>query len=444
MLYIHGGAWIYGGSNGAVVDGVHLVSHSVAIGMPVIVITINYRVGFGGFLASDSIRDELRRDGFEGVGNFALTDQQIALEWVQKYGPQLAGDKDNVTIFGLSAGGVSVAHQLAARHPAVFHRAVCMSGNIETIPTWPLAKHQQLYEAMLKHVGIDPDSPDALDRLRQVPEETITAATCPLAGTILATGNPCDDGWFYEYLPSISNFQIPKERVKAFMVGDVYDEAMIVRANGLWTSEILRERMSKYMSLSHVKEILNLYELAAEKDPVEFRRKLEEMAGDSMFHGQNDLVARRSQVPETYVYHFDVQCSLNNPLKDLSYHAIDLLYVFMNLQEEMSEEEVSIARQLATDYVTFAHGNSPWEPFPIKQRRIVYEPTLKRTLKTESEYEHVRKYSRTKAIEDLGVYQQFVTAMDDLILKRYLMGTPDALSSFTALKDRMIKASRYD
>ena len=47
--------------------------------------SINYRLGLGGFLAGAKIAEELKRDGFAGNGNFGFTDQKVALEWVQRY-----------------------------------------------------------------------------------------------------------------------------------------------------------------------------------------------------------------------------------------------------------------------------------------------------------------------------------------------------------------------
>lgn len=98
MVFIHGGAFLSGSSNLPAYDMGRLVSHSVTIGKPVVGITISYRVRFGGFLASKVIRTELERDGFSGNGNFGLTDQQLALNWIQRYVHEFGGDCKNVTI----------------------------------------------------------------------------------------------------------------------------------------------------------------------------------------------------------------------------------------------------------------------------------------------------------------------------------------------------------
>ncbi|WP_285274978.1 carboxylesterase/lipase family protein [Halopseudomonas bauzanensis] len=113
MVWIHGGAFIYG-SGGASYDPVRLVEQGV------VVVTLNYRLGALGFLPHEALGD----------ANFGLQDQQLALEWVQANIDQFDGDPENVTIFGESAGGHSVMSQLASPGAAdLFHKAIIQSGS---------------------------------------------------------------------------------------------------------------------------------------------------------------------------------------------------------------------------------------------------------------------------------------------------------------------------
>lgn len=92
MAYIHGGSLLYGGANLPIFDAVNLVSQSLDMGMPMVCVNFNYRIGLGGFLASQSIKRELEQVGFAGCGNFGFTDQQVAFQWIQKYIHHLGGD----------------------------------------------------------------------------------------------------------------------------------------------------------------------------------------------------------------------------------------------------------------------------------------------------------------------------------------------------------------
>jgi carboxylesterase type B len=71
-------------------------------------VNIQYRLGAFGFLASDEVKRE-------GVLNAGLLDQLAALRWVQKYIERFGGDKERVTIFGVSAGGKTMRPFCLAR-----------------------------------------------------------------------------------------------------------------------------------------------------------------------------------------------------------------------------------------------------------------------------------------------------------------------------------------
>src|SRR5215467_13917405 len=118
MFWIHGGGLVVGESNGY--DPSNLVAQNI------IVVTINYRIGELGFLAHAALTAE---SSAGASGNYGLLDQQAALRWVQRNIRAFGGNPDNVTIFGESAGGLSVQSQLASPLGAgLFHKAIVESG----------------------------------------------------------------------------------------------------------------------------------------------------------------------------------------------------------------------------------------------------------------------------------------------------------------------------
>ena len=138
MVWIHGGALVFGESNDY--DPTALVQDGV------IVVTINYRLGALGFLAHPAFAGEKTdpdRDGDidpNSAGDYGLMDQQLALRWVRDNILFFGGDPLNVTIFGESAGGLSVFSQLASpRSEGLFHKAIIESGayalNTQTLAT---------------------------------------------------------------------------------------------------------------------------------------------------------------------------------------------------------------------------------------------------------------------------------------------------------------------
>jgi carboxylesterase type B len=128
LVWIYGGGYTLGNKyyNPA---GLLAASGNVSSG-EVIYVSFNYRLGALGFLSGPSYQAQ------GGVSNLALHDQRFALEWVQKNIRKFGGDPNRVTVFGESAGGGSLMHQLTAyggsQGPVPFQQAVPQSPGWET------------------------------------------------------------------------------------------------------------------------------------------------------------------------------------------------------------------------------------------------------------------------------------------------------------------------
>jgi para-nitrobenzyl esterase len=116
MVWIHGGGLVTGGADQY--DPTRLAQQGV------IVVTINYRLGYLGFMAQTALDSEKHE-----AGNYGLMDQQFALRWVQRNIEGFGGDPNRVTIFGESAGGQSViAHLVSPTAAHLFRGAISESG----------------------------------------------------------------------------------------------------------------------------------------------------------------------------------------------------------------------------------------------------------------------------------------------------------------------------
>jgi para-nitrobenzyl esterase len=173
MVFIHGGSLFVGESDDY--DPTRLVERE-----DVMVVTINYRLGVLGFLPHPALSAEAP---YGGSGNYGFMDQQAALQWVQRNIRSFGGDPGNVTIFGESAGGLSVFAQLASPGATgLFHRAIIQSGASGVAATAPLATAEARGVAFAIAVGC-PDQTAAC--LRSVPVETMLAKQATsYAGTI--------------------------------------------------------------------------------------------------------------------------------------------------------------------------------------------------------------------------------------------------------------------
>ena len=120
MVWIHGGAFVFGSGSWPGSSGVQFARQGV------ILVTFNYRLQRLGFFAFPALS---REHPDELKGNYAYMDQIAALAWVQRNIAAFGGDPNNVTIFGESAGGVSVhTHLTSPLSRGLFQKAIIESG----------------------------------------------------------------------------------------------------------------------------------------------------------------------------------------------------------------------------------------------------------------------------------------------------------------------------
>ena len=135
MVWIHGGTLIWGTAHTPMYDGREFARRGV------ILVSINYRLGVLGYLA----HPELSAESPDHVsGNYGLQDQIAALRWVRRNIAAFGGNAQNVTIFGESAGGLSVEFLLASP-PArgLFDRAIAESSYAFTMPELRTARYEE-------------------------------------------------------------------------------------------------------------------------------------------------------------------------------------------------------------------------------------------------------------------------------------------------------------
>ncbi|MFE6925677.1 carboxylesterase/lipase family protein [Nocardia sp. NPDC057663] len=142
LVWIHGGAFVRGSNARAIYDGTAFARDGVVL------VSINYRLGISGFAALDG-----------APLNRGLHDQLFALRWVRDNIAAFGGDPDNVTIFGESAGGMSVAALIAAPQSAgLFRRAIMQSGNGSVAADAQDAR--RVAAALADELGIAPTAAD--------------------------------------------------------------------------------------------------------------------------------------------------------------------------------------------------------------------------------------------------------------------------------------------
>ena len=171
MVWIHGGSFRTGSSTVTKYNGATFARDGV------VCVTINYRLGVEGFA-----------DLPGAPANRGLLDQIAALEWVQENIARFGGDPGKVTIFGESAGGMSVTTLLSLdRGQGLFHRAIAQSGAGHNAQS--AADAALLANELARRLKV---APSAEGLATKSPEEIITVQT-EITNDILANPNP--DRW---------------------------------------------------------------------------------------------------------------------------------------------------------------------------------------------------------------------------------------------------------
>jgi para-nitrobenzyl esterase len=167
MVWIHGGSFVHGSNALDSYDGTAFARDGVVF------VSVNYRLGSEGFSVLDDV-----------PLNLGIADQLAALTWVQDEIARFGGDPDQVTVFGESAGGASVATLLA--HPdaaAVMRRAIVQSGPLEAQTR---ERAGRITKLMAKDLGV----PATRAGFRRIPPEGLVAAQ----ERVMAGANPLNGG----------------------------------------------------------------------------------------------------------------------------------------------------------------------------------------------------------------------------------------------------------
>ncbi|KAL3456689.1 cholinesterase [Aspergillus heterothallicus] len=181
LVWIFGGAFELGGT--AMYEATPLVKSSISLDMPIIHVAMNYRVGGFGFMPGKEILAD-------GAGNLGLLDQRLALEWVADNIAAFGGDPEKVTIWGESAGAISVFDQMILydgdntyKGKKLFRGAIMNSGGI--VPADPVdsAKGQAVYDAVVSEAGCS-SAPDTLGCLRSLDYDTFLDAANSVPGVL--------------------------------------------------------------------------------------------------------------------------------------------------------------------------------------------------------------------------------------------------------------------
>ncbi|KAI0816484.1 putative lipase [Xylaria sp. FL0064] len=376
--------WIYGGSfwNGQNCEAAHspdgIVTQSVANGLPVIVVAINYRLGVFGFAQSAALKAE-------GSENAGLRDQRLGLEWVRDHIDQFGGDPDKVTIFGQSSGGLAVGMQIMAyggTKPVPFQQGICESQANEPGITGNFTSTAM--QPVVDEVGCNTSSlhsADTVDCLRKFDMETLLNAS--IATYVGDISHNIGDIWLPvvdgDFLPAAPSQLIKEGRFAKVttMIGWCNNDLTLFTDTTITTDEQAHDFIQSYvptMTSANVDKLLSLYPVSdfeaneAANFSSQFYRTAQAfrdilMVCQPIFYAENP--AKRGN--DVYLYDWNQTISdqiIEALWNETGYgviHTSDLEYIFGNISLYDSGE--SPAQPTEADYALSSRGSRSWSTF---------------------------------------------------------------------------------
>jgi carboxylesterase type B len=388
MVFIHGGSFVYGSSTDPMYDGASLATNG-----KVNVVSMNYRLGVLGFLSV--LKD--KNTGQELNGNYGLLDQQLAMKWVKQNIRSFGGDPNKVTIFGESAGAMSVGiHAVAFPSSKGLFRAAIMESNPFGIPYKTLKDSRSIASKFAHHIGCDTDRISCLrgKSVEEILEAQIKKSLLPMLLHGLKD--------FLSWAPVVDGEVFTKQPIKAIGDGD-FTIPLIIGTNkqeGVLFVDLAKSRTGitrlspfdyhlilDFLFHNHDlrNRTLKIYPPLKGDNTDAFSR----LTTDYLFTCANRYVAMHAN-KETWAYQFDQLSSFNiwnkfSACKNAVCHGDELPYVFQSAKHsgyESTPAENQLSLLIQHYWSSFATNLNPngfgheWPFFSSNHDHIIFNTPL--------------------------------------------------------------------
>jgi para-nitrobenzyl esterase len=362
MVWIYGGGFTGGSSSSPNTSGTEFAKKSVVL------VAANYRVGRFGFFAFPALSRE-RPD--ETKGNYAYMDQIAALQWVKRNIAAFGGDPDNVTIFGFSAGGVSV-HSLLASPMArgLFHKAIAESGG---------SRDSVLTARPMREDGVDPNYPVSAETIGiefarsmgiEGTDQAAIARLRALSSEEVLRGAPAQPGvrpQSYETTPILDGKLVTETAETAYKAKRQPRVPIMVGSNSADTAGNRIRATSKEQFFARFGQWSAQAKAAYDPDGTTDLATMVTRANDDFGQAEparfaaNAFAAKGSPV---YRYRFSyVQTAMRERMRTGAPHGGEIAFVFGTLTARpgstVSPEDQAVSRMAQSYWVNFAKTGDP-------------------------------------------------------------------------------------
>jgi para-nitrobenzyl esterase len=347
MYWIHGGGYAAGAGSEPRYTNSLLPLHGVVL------VTVDYRMGVFGFLASE----DLAKEAGGSAGNYGLMDMVAGLRWVKQNIAQFDGDPSNVTIFGESAGSFAVSSLMAAPDAqGLFQKAIGESGAdfSGVIPTSTLAEREKRDQAWVDSLGVK-----SLAELRALPMDKLLdeAKKKGIVGF-----SPVIDGRFLpESVAEI--YAAGKQAHVPLLAGWNRDERAGILSKGMTSEKWKAFAMDHYGA--HAEEFLKAFPADSDDEAV---RSADNFTTDQFIaFGTRQWIEAQVKTGNApvYRYHFELPAppSEMHPEGKYAWHSDDLEYVFGTLDTRRGStwrpEDRKLSEETIEYWTNFARTGDP-------------------------------------------------------------------------------------
>ncbi|KAL2837811.1 Alpha/Beta hydrolase protein [Aspergillus pseudodeflectus] len=367
---------------------------------PIITVGINYRLGLLGFLATS----ELSTKG--PGGNFGLYDQSNALEWIQQHIAGFGGDRENVTVFGESAGAISVWQHLLRGKP-LFRRAMCMSGDPRLRPCLPAEAHEGVYQNLLEELGIkDLPVKERIQSLRNTPWRTLTSLKSNLRCF------PTLDGQFKPLADDPAQLRQQVEDClswcKTIVLGDCrFDASAMVMSlqQPKWLDSFI-SAFAQFFDRKDIDMLVSAYGLADNQPSSDaFHQGLVQLVSDVRFYMPIVLVEEAiSSDANVRTYHFHEPNPFDGIFKGHATHVLDVAYALQTYENLLPKESRAVSHRMGDYLLDLAYGklDSPSDKESRRTTVLFDTDHQERTIST-TEYDAKHRHGAAGILRSLDI-----------------------------------------
>jgi len=358
MVWIHGGAFSMGSGSTQMYTTGNLASNG-----NIVLVTINYRLGVLGFLNLN----EVTHGGIPSTGNEGLLDQVAALKWVKANIAAFGGDPGNITIFGESAGAMSIGCLLNLPEARGLFQKAIMESPVGEMAR-PLDASLRITGEFLKVAGLTATD---ISGLRALPVEKLLWAQQKTA-IVMEQGAapvvPVADGFVLPKMPMESLEAGMGSRVPTLIGSNLEEDkffAMMNPENYRIDEDGLRRMVSKYVAAQDVTRLINVYRGAKVRrgEPATPFEVLSAINTDLMFRKTALRIAEAQcrYAPGGYNYLFAWKSPAAGG-KLGACHVLEIGFVFGNYNPSLNgsgPEADRLSANMQDAWVTFARTGNP-------------------------------------------------------------------------------------